>query len=96
MSETKNERFFEKELTGAHSAIANVCGLDKNSKKSYSIYLESVIEDTEPNITKGLDLHIFGHIQSLCTMIEELDTKIAELDKELEVYKTIVNKLFKD
>lgn len=95
MSNKTQADFFQKELTRAHSAIANVCKLDKNAKSSYDKYINETLNE-EVNLIKGLDLHIFGHVEGLVHLIEELDQKIELLEKEVEVYKKIVNKLFKD
>ena len=96
MSNKTKVDFFQKEVTRAHSAIANVCKLDNNAKSSYDKYINVVLDDGEANVLKGLDLHIFGHVEGLIHLIEELDQKIDALEKEVEVYKKIVNKLFKD
>lgn len=95
MSNKTNTDFFEKEVDRANSAINHVCKLDKSSKSSYNKYLEAKLAK-DVNVLKGVDLHIFGHVEGLVNLIEELDNKINSLEKEVEVYKTIVNKLFKD
>ena len=95
MSNKTQIDFFQKELERAHRAVVNVCKIDKSVKSSYDIYVNETT-NTEANVIKGLDLHIFAHVDGLVHLIEELDQKIDSLEKEVEVYKKIVNKLFKD
>ena len=85
--------YFEKEINRANEAIRNVCGLDKDVKASYSLYLAELIEDTSSNVTKGLDLHIFAHIQALTDMIAELEDKLEAQASQLDTIEKLFNKL---
>ena len=85
--------YFEKATMRATEAVKSISKIDKRMESSYNLYLEQLIEDTDPNATKGLDLHIFSYVQALVELIEELNEKLEKQEQELQTINTLFNKL---